>query len=121
MPSFLLAEPYCNPHDTALMIAASRKHRFATQDDPPPSISHPLHASNKSLTPHNLHHLILVDLIKHTRAEDFPHLRRSITNVTVRLLRKRPPQSRYQRWGRGVQLAELHVIEFVVQCTEEQD
>ena len=76
------------PYDTMLAIVILLKHSFASQVYPPPSISHSLHASDESFTSNNLHHLILVHLVKHTRAEDFPHLRRSVADVTVRLLRK---------------------------------
>jgi hypothetical protein len=55
---------YVRPDKTARFISTSHEHWFAPQVHPPPSISHPLHASNQSLAPYNLHHLILVDFVE---------------------------------------------------------
>jgi hypothetical protein len=63
---------------------------------------------------------MLIHFVEHTGAEDFPHLGRSVTNMAIRLLRKRSSESRNERWRRGVQLTELHARKLCVQHTAEE-
>lgn len=109
-----------NPNQDRSMVstmAVSQEDYLTSQVHPPPSVSHSLHATNQSFTPHDLHHLVLIHFVKHAGAEDFPHLCCSVANMTICLLRKRSSKRRNERRCCGVQLAELHVRKLGVQHT----
>lgn len=104
-------------HRHAQFPTPSNKHPLPPNPHPRPSIPHPAHPTHERLPRHNLDHLPLINLIKHARTEHLPHLRGGIRKMPIRLQRERPPQRRDERRRRGVQLAEFHVCEFVVEGT----
>ena len=89
----------CSQHPQRTAVLPSRPlQKIQTREIPEAketqSIPHPPPPTLQSLTPNQPPHLLLIHLIKRTRAKNLPHLSRSVPNMTIRLRSKRTPQTR---------------------------
>jgi hypothetical protein len=97
-------QPDTSSHITPAEIPEEREKQSISHPPPPTLQRNPSHQSP---------YFLLINIIKHTRAEDLPHLSRSISNVAIRLRRERTAQagdeSRLRGWGElaGFHLGEL--------------